>query len=177
MPRTRTLQAFDYVNQPYEAVRALLCANPRTTFHDATAIGAAEAARAELRAYVGAAEIAAEVEIDVISTRQALSSLGTPTYSFALAWSSPRRPNWFPTMQAALTISSLSPGATQLDLDGAYVPPLGLFGVAVDAVALHRFAEAAVAGFVRELAIYLRDEISLRRAEEVWPAPAMRLSP
>lgn len=177
MPKTRTLQTFDYVNQPYEAVRDALLADPHKVFHDSTSSGASDAARAELRVNVGAIEIASEIEITVTSTQDALSPLRKPAYSFTLAWSSPRRPNWFPTMTAVLTVYALSPTETQLDLDGAYVPPLGLFGAAVDAVAMHSFAQAAVKGFIHEVAAYLRNEISRQRAGGETPAPASRLSP
>ena len=177
MPTSRTLQTFDYVNQPYGAVRAALLANPQAMFHAATSTGTSDAASAELRVSIGAIDLAAEIEIDVISTQDALSPLSKPAYSFTLVWSSPRRPHWFPTMKAVLTIYALSPTETQLDFDGTYEPPLGVFGAAVDAVALHRFAEAAVAGFVRELAAYLRTEISRQRAEAAAPTPAARPSP
>ena len=177
MHKSRTLQTFDYVNQPYGAVHAALVANPLEIFHAATSSGAADAALAELRVSIGAVEIAAEIEIDVTSTQHARSPLGKPGFSFTLAWSSPRRPHWFPTMKAVLTIYPLSPTETQLDLDGVYDPPLGVFGAAVDAVVLHRFAEAAVAGFVRELATYLRTEVSRQRAEGAEQAPAARPSP
>jgi hypothetical protein len=174
MHNTHSLRAFDYVNQQYEAVRSVLRTDPRKVFHDATSSSAADAASAELRVNIGAIEIASEIEIEVISMQDAVSPLQKPAYSFNLAWSSPRRPNWFPTMTAVLTIYPLSPTETQLDFDGSYVPPLGLFGAAVDAVALHRFADAAVAGFIRELAAHLRNEISRQRVEAEHRAPAAR---
>ncbi len=177
MSKPRTLQTFDYVNQPYGAVRDALLADPKKVFHDATSSSASDAARAELRVNVGAVEVAAEIEIEVVSTQDALSPLHKPAYSFTLAWSSPRRPNWFPTMKAVLTIYPLSPTETQLDFDGSYEPPLGLFGAAVDAVALHKFAEASVAGFIRQVAAYLRNEISRQLAEAAPTAPATRPSP
>lgn len=70
-----------------------------------------------------------------------------------------------------------SPTQTQLDFDGTYQPPLGAFGAVVDSLALHRFAEASVTGFVREVAGFLRNEISRRHAEADPTAHAVHPSP
>jgi len=166
MTKPRELHCYDYVNQSYEGVRDALLADPQGIFHRATSTSAANAAGTELRVSVGAIEIAAEIAIEVVSNQPATSPLHKPAHAITLAWSSPRRPGWFPTMNATLTMYALSPTETQLDFDGFYQPPLGVFGAAVDAVALHKFAEAAVSGFVKEVAGYLRDEVSRRRAAE-----------
>lgn len=177
MPKSRELHCDDYVGQPYEAVRDTLLSDPRGIFHRATVTSAAHAAGSELRVTVGAIEISAEIEIKVVSNQPALSPLHQPAHTLTLAWSSPRRPGWFPTMAATLTMYALSPTQTQLDFDGTYQPPLGVFGAVVDALALHRFAEASVTGFVREVAGFLRNEISRRHAAGDPTARAGRPSP
>ncbi|HWO17337.1 MAG TPA: hypothetical protein VNO30_01130 [Kofleriaceae bacterium] len=55
-----------------------------------------------------------------------------------------------------MSIYALTPNDTQLDLVGFYEPPLGILGVAVDAIAMHRIAEESVRGFVQDVAMFLR---------------------
>jgi hypothetical protein len=162
MTKHHELHCYDYVNQDYPSVREALLADPQTIFHAATARGANDAAKSELRVTIGAVELAAEIEIDIASTWPSRSPLGKPALAITMAWKSPRRPGWFPTMSATLTCYALSSTETQLDFDGTYEPPLGVFGAAVDAVALHRFAQRAVSNFVREVATYLREELGRR---------------
>lgn len=162
MTRHHELHCYEYVNHDYEAVREALLSDPRRIFRDATARGAGEAAKTELRVTLGALELAAEIDIEIDSTWPSRSPLGKPALAITMSWKSPRRPGWFPTMSATLTCYALSSTETELDFDGNYEPPLGVFGAAVDAVALHRFAERAVANFLREVATYLRDELGRR---------------
>jgi len=49
----------------------------------------------------------------------------------------------------------LEPGVSQLTLSGVYEPPAGAIGEALDRMALHRVAEAAVKLFVDQLAAAL----------------------
>ena len=65
-------------------------------------------------------------------------------------------------MTASLWVYALAPRETQLELTGVYDPPLGLLGDAIDALALHRFAEASVQRFVNNLAAYLRRELPVQ---------------
>ena len=59
-------------------------------------------------------------------------------------------------MRADLSVYPLSGKETQVDLRGTYAPPLGLLGGAIDALAGHRIAEAAVHRFVTAVAERLR---------------------
>ncbi|MBL9016240.1 MAG: hypothetical protein JNL83_18780 [Myxococcales bacterium] len=164
MIKHHELHCFDYVNHDYASVREALLADPLAIFRAATTRGARDAANSELRVVVGAMELAAEIEIDIVSTWPSRSPLGKPAQAITLTWKSPRRPGWFPTMSATLTCYALSSTETELDFDGTYDPPLGVFGAAIDAVALHEFAERAVANFVKEVASYLREEIGRRKS-------------
>lgn len=177
MSRVRELHCSDYVHQPYDAVRDTLLADPRAIAHRATSTSAATAAGSVLRVTVGAIELAAEIEIEILGDSPGRSPTHQPAHVLALAWSAPRRPGWFPEMRATLTMYAVSPMETQLDFDGTYRPPLGVFGAAVDALALHRFAEASIAGFLHEVAWFLRDEVSRRRAAGDPTGPAGRPSP
>ena len=162
MTKHHELHCYDYVNHDYASVREALLADPLAIFRDATTRGTGDAAKSELRVTLGALELAAEIQIEIVSTWPSRSPLGKPAQAITMTWKSPNRPGWFPTMSATLTCYALSSTETQLDFDGTYEPPLGVFGAAVDAVAMHRFAERAVANFVKEVATYLREEIGRR---------------
>ena len=54
----------------------------------------------------------------------------------------------FPVLDADITLAPHGESATLLALTGAYRPPLGAIGAALDRVVLHRVATATVQGFV-----------------------------
>jgi hypothetical protein len=57
----------------------------------------------------------------------------------------------FPVLDADITLVRHGPAASLLSLSGAYRPPLGALGAALDRVVLHRMAEATIQGFVNQL--------------------------
>lgn len=65
-------------------------------------------------------------------------------------------------MDATLTAYPLTPGETQLDLDGHYQPPLGTVGSALDSAAGHRIAEATVLRLLRDVRTELLSELGTR---------------
>jgi hypothetical protein len=65
-------------------------------------------------------------------------------------------------MQAELSFWPLTSTETQLELEGAYEPPLGLVGGAIDAAVGHRLAEAVVHRFLNDVVEQLRRDIPLR---------------
>jgi len=95
--------------------------------------------------------------IEVTSIDEA-TAYGIPSTRLSLAWRAQERPSLFPTMKAALNLFPLSATETQLELEGTYDPPLGVLGNAIDAVLLHRIAEASVLRFVQDVAVFLRGE-------------------
>jgi hypothetical protein len=150
----RELHCYDYVNQPYEAVRTTLLADPLGLFTRATSPSGVSAG-AELHVTLGALDVAAEVAIavrDVVETRAHDRAVTQIDFS----WRAVRHPGLFPTMTACLRCYELSPTETQLEITGSYEPPLGITGQAVDAIAMHRVAETSVANFVRDVASFLR---------------------
>jgi hypothetical protein len=150
----RELHCYDYVNQPYEAVRATLLANPLGVFTRATSPSSVDNG-AELHVKVGALDVSAEVAIevrDVVETR----AHDRAVTQIDFTWHAVRHPHLFPTMTAFVRCFELSPTETQLEVSGSYEPPLGITGQAVDALAMHRVAEESVKNFVRDIANYLR---------------------
>jgi hypothetical protein len=158
------LRAYEYIIQPYEAVRAALLADPLAVLSRATTSVALrnEAIGAELHAKAGPLEIGTEVDIQVldIETGDSGPPHGHPITRISIAWSAKRRPGLFPTMTAVLSIYPLTPTETQLDFSGTYDPPLGILGDAIDAVALSGVAKESVTGFVKDVASFLRKQLS-----------------
>ena len=159
MTHRRELRAYDYVNRPLAAVRMALLADPLTVFRRATSTGAADAVEhgpSELRVRVGAIELASDISIELVSIEEGRSPLDQTATNVTLTWKSSKHPGWFPQLRGVLAIYALSPTETQLDFAGTYEPPMGLFGNALDAIALHRVAETSVKGFIGEIAKFLR---------------------
>ena len=58
----------------------------------------------------------------------------------------------FPALDADLELTALSEDATILRLAGAYRPPLGKAGAALDRAVLQRVAAARIRAFIRRVA-------------------------
>ncbi len=164
MTEGRQIRVFDYVNQPFERVRAALSENAAAIFERATSVAGERAHRlgSALRLHVAGLEIRKEIAIEVLGFRE----LERPVSNFAregriaLRWSAAEGASVFPTMEAELALYPLSGSETQLDLTGRYTPPLGVLGAALDAVLGHRVAEACVHQFVADVAEQLRRELA-----------------
>jgi len=65
----------------------------------------------------------------------------------------------FPSMAAELEVAPLGDSITQVTLSGTYDPPLGLVGRSLDALLLHRLAEATVRAFLGRVTAALATEI------------------
>jgi hypothetical protein len=161
MKNERVLRCYDYVNHPYAQVQGALRRDAMGIFKRATT-SAAEREHAigvQLRVRVGILEVATDVRVEIGSIQDTLSSPnGYPITIVPLKWSSVASPSLFPRMNATLSVYPLSNEITQLELEGAYDPPLGFVGDAIDAVVGHRVAEAAVLQFLHDVAALLRTE-------------------
>lgn len=164
MTKRHELRCYDYVNRPYDVVSDALAGNALGIFERATRSAAARVndLGAELRVRIGAIEIATEVDIAVVAVPGQRSPDDHPATRLDLTWRSRRRPGLFPEMTGSLWAYALGPRETQIELVGTYDPPLGLFGDAIDAIALHRLAEASVQRFVSDIATYLRNELPVQ---------------
>jgi hypothetical protein len=153
------LRVFDYVNRPYAKVRDGLTADPLAVFQRATSAAAAraDALASELRARIGPVEVAADIDIRIVSVDEGISPLDTPATKITLEWRAAKNPGLFPMMRAVVSLYPLGPTETQLDLEGDYQPPLGPLGRVIDAAIGHRVAEASVHRFIEQVASYLRE--------------------
>ena len=159
---SREIRSFDYVNAPYESVRAALSKDALAIFRSATkaAAGRTHSVASALRVEIAGIELAKEIEISVKEVKEAP---GNAVTRLELEWKAARAPGLFPMMKAELAVYPLTATETQLDFSGRYEPPLGWLGTAVDAAIGHRIAEASVHRFVSEVAHYLRSALELRK--------------
>ena len=153
------IRSYDYVNQPYARVRAALVADPGTIFREATRAAAARAksVAAELSVTIAGVNVSTEIAVQVGEIAEdAKGPYGTPVTRLPISWAAAHHPQFFPLMDAVLTVYALTATETQLDFLGHYAPPLGVVGGAVDALVGHRVAEASVHRFIGDVAHHLR---------------------
>ena len=151
------LRVYDYVNHPYAAVRDALLGDTLGVFQRATTT--AQRLHTQLHARLGPVEITAGVMIKIVEIEPAQSPLRGPAVRVSLEWQAERAPGAFPVMHATLVMYALTNPETQLELEGAYAPPLGLVGRAVDAIVGRRIAEASILRFIQDVAAQLRAEL------------------
>jgi hypothetical protein len=164
MNEGRKIRVYDYVNKPFERVRALLLANAADIFSRATNVASerSHGLASGLRINVAGLEIGKEVIIEVIGSSDSEQPGSGPARQtrIELRWSAMGNPGLFPTMAAELTLYPLSSTETQLDLRGTYEPPFGALGAALDALVGHRVAEASVHRFISDVAEQLRRDLA-----------------
>ena len=162
MGQGREIRCYDYVNHPYERVRAALAGDAAAVFTAATraASSRAETVAAQLRVSVAGLEVAKDIAIAVRGIQEdPRGADGAPITRLQLEWEAAESPRLFPFMRAELSIYPLTATETQLDFAGRYEPPLGALGSAMNALAGHRIAEASVHRFLQDVASHLRTEL------------------
>jgi hypothetical protein len=164
MSEGRTIRAYDYVNQPFERVRAALLADTAGIFNRATHVASERGQKlaGSLRINVAGMEVAKEISIEVLGSYDSgepSAHLGRAT-RIELRWRAAGNSGLFPSMSAELALYPLSSTETQLDLKGSYEPPFGALGTVLDALAGHRIAEACVHQFVVDVAARLRRDLA-----------------
>ena len=162
MKRGQKIRSYDYVNQPFEKVRDVLCADPLSVFQAATKTAAARAnsLASELRIDLAGIQLGADISISVKETKNNPAAGATgPSTVLRLEWEAANRKDLFPFMRAELAIYPLTATETQIDFSGAYEPPLGALGSALNAVAGHRIAESSVHRFISNVAEHLRTSL------------------
>jgi len=163
MARSKHLRAFDYVNRPYERVRDALLDDPEEIFRVATRAAASRAydVASALHVEVGGIEIGAEIDLTVgkIQETGGLRS-SSATTRVSVEWEAAKHPRLFPEMKGELAVYALTDRETQLDFQGAYTPPLGAVGSAIDKVVGHRIAEASIHRFITDVTDYLRRNLA-----------------
>jgi hypothetical protein len=165
MSEPRKLRCYEYVNRPYERVRALLRDRGHELFQHATSTAAsrADSLVSTLRVGVGGIEIGVDAKIQIRGTRDEDWIAGlSPVTRMTLGWEAARATALFPSMEAELSAWPLYATETQLEIEGRYTPPLGIVGNAVDAIVGHRLAEATVHRFLEDIVEEIRRELPTR---------------
>ena len=162
MSEPRKLRCYAYVNRPYAAVREAMRLRALEVFQRATTSAAARASAlaASLHARMAGVDVGVDVRIEVRGVRDDEGVAGlSPVTCVAIGWEAAHAPGLFPIMDAELSFWPLTSTETQLEIEGAYRPPLGLVGNAIDAAAGHRIAEATVHRFLDDVVEQLRQDI------------------
>jgi len=163
MGKGRTIRAFDYVNQPYEPVRDAIRNDALAILSKATKLAQerGETVVAALRVSLAGIELSKDVSIRVVSIDEegGASVLSRVTH-VKLEWQATDSPGLFPAMSADLRVYPLSHTETQVELVGEYEPPMGALGKLLDAVAMHRLAEASVHHLVTSVVERLREDLA-----------------
>ena len=73
----------------------------------------------------------------------------------AVRWEATGPSGLFPVLDADITLVPSGEHATRLTMAGAYRPPLGLLGQALDRAVLHRVAATTVRGFLARVAAWI----------------------
>ncbi len=159
MPGTAAeTRVFDYVNHPYERVRAALTKDALSIFQSATRAAASRArsVASQLRIDLGGIAVETDINIAITGIEETVSP---PATRLKLEWQAATLPALFPFMKAELAVYPLTSTETQLDFSGVYEPPLGAVGKMLNAVAGHRIADASVHRFVGDVAAWLRANV------------------
>jgi hypothetical protein len=133
----RTVRCYAYVNRPYESVRTALSEQPVDLLRKATvsANGRAHEIAANLKVTAAGVEIGVDVRVHVTSVREDEGIAGfSPVTRVSLTWEAARHTSLFPLMAAEIAAWPLSATETQLEIEGAYQPPLGVLGSAIEDV-------------------------------------------
>lgn len=162
MSKGLDIRSYDYVNHPYERVRDALKANALTVFQSATnaAASRAESVAAGLHVDFGGIAVSTDIKIEVRSIEEKIAAGSTPVTQLLLQWEAATMPRLFPLMHGELAVYPLTSTETQLDFSGEYEPPFGALGRTMNAIVLHRMAEASVHRFISDVAGYLRQRLA-----------------
>jgi hypothetical protein len=161
---------YHYVNRSFEHVRERLWDQPLELLRRATTPSSARTAppAANIRVSVGGVDVGVEVSPRLRKIRDEVPADGlTPVTCLELSWQATHSPALFPSMQLELYAWPLSADETQLEVAGAYKPPFGAVGHAIDAAIGHRIAEASVVRFLEDVAEQIQRELP---AAQVTPA-------
>lgn len=162
MAEPRRLRFYGYVERPYEQVRRLLQTEPLALLARATTSAAKRAQElvASLRFGAGGVEISVDVRTTVRQIREEEPIAGlSPVTRVELGWEAVRAPALFPLMRADLSAWPTLSTETQLEIEGEYQPPFRGLGNTLDAVLLHRVAQASVHRFLEDVIAQIQREL------------------
>lgn len=162
----RPLHTYTYLDAPFDLVSRLLAEDATAVLQRATDAGDDETRQLSrsLKVAIGGFELGREVTVRLGE----FQPVEVARSVVPVRWEAASGRSLFPAVAAQLEVAAvtLDPPRTQVTLDGTYQPPLGWFGAGVDALLLHRLAEAAVHRFVEEVAAQLRQKVEAIPVDE-----------
>lgn len=159
MSKEREVRCYDYINKPYEEVRAALTEDSLTVFQNATkaAVDRTESVASALHINIAGLEVSKDISITIGGVEDSPRGFQKPPRTtMQLEWQAADSSTLFPVMKAELAFYPITAEETQLEFSGHYDPPLGPLGTAIDAVVGRKVADACVHQFVADLIAYLR---------------------
>jgi len=156
------IHCYEYVNRSYEDISEELVLGAVGIFQRATSSAAVRATSlvSKLKVTIAGLEVGKNVVVRVlrVDRHAKIGRTLSEATRLELEWHAETGRALFPSMHASLTAYPLSPGETQLDLEGEYDPPGGLLGDVADRLLGHRIAEASVHKFLQDVASRLAAE-------------------
>ncbi len=156
------VRSYQYIARPYDRVRAAFHQKGSLLIQTATRAASARAddIGSTLHFVAKGFDVGVDVKIrvDEAHDEQAVT-LNSPVTRLKLGWQAVRNTSLFPQLEGTLSAWPLSATETQIEIEGTYTPPLGAVGQALDALLLHRIAEAAVHRFVEDVVEQLRRDV------------------
>jgi hypothetical protein len=162
MSDPRKLRFYGYVDRPYERVRNVLYRQPLQLLVGATSSATKRTKElvAHLRIGVAGVDIGVDVRptVNRVSEEEPVAGL-PPVTCVEIAWEAARGPGHFPLLRAQLSAWPTTSDETQLEIEGDYRPPFGMVGRTLDAILLHRLAQASVHRFLEDVMAQIRSEL------------------
>lgn len=156
------VRSYQYVARPYDGVRAALHQKGSSLIQTATRAASARVddIGSTLHFTAKGFDLGVDVKIRVDEAHdEQAASLHSPVTRVKIGWEAVRNTSVFPHLEGTLSAWPLSATETQIEIDGTYTPPLGALGQALDALVLHRLAEAAVHRFVEDVVEQIRKDV------------------
>lgn len=143
----RDVQFVRAIDGSYPVVRDRFRQHPETILSGVEGEGGR--AIAALTARLGGRETSRDVIVEVIAFDEPAGA--APGTHILLRGDASRHPDLFPHLEARIDLVPATENRTAVFFIGTYKPPFGVVGGAIDALALHRFAEAALQGWFEEI--------------------------
>lgn len=143
------VRAFVEIEARAESVEPALCRLPQTLIESfaVEAIDHGHTVLAGVGFPMGGRRVEKEVKIELGDAVKTSGRTWVP-----LSWKATGPSSLFPSLEGELEAAPLGKQLTQIGLSARYKPPLGPLGSSLDAMFLHRVAEATVQDFVQRVA-------------------------
>lgn len=160
----RNVFMFEQVEAPYDSVRRIFRDEPGLIFEPSALVSLKGVNEVVARLDANVAGVTVADDIEVVFGEFDEVERGMTAMTRGLCWCAVDHPDWFPRFDGEFEAYPLSRSTTQLTFVGRYTPPGGLLGGAIDLLALHRIADAALRRFF--------DHAVERLGEVAAPTPA-----